>query len=187
MKRKLLLLIDCQNDFIEGGNLPVEGGKRALDNIVAYIGEHHEEYDSIILTADWHLPSHCSFKENDGEWPMHCVQYSHGAAIYQPLLDVLNDVEADYQVLTKGCDEDHEEYSVFKNVISREYLSIVSKHTDEVDVAGLALDFCVAQSIRDARKTFVGKPIRLLADCTASIGNRDEVLSEVNKIVDEVV
>lgn len=176
MGRKILIVVDAQYDFIEGGSLAVEGAREALNKLVEFIKEHYKEYDGIFFTADWHLPSHCSFKDNGGIWPPHCVQHSHGAAIYQPLLDVLDELKIDYDVLTKGCDEDHEEYSIFKNVLSETYLKAMNKHNEisVVDVCGLALDYCVKDSIMDGKKVFVGSTFRLIKDCTASIGKPED-------------
>ena len=185
MGRKILIIVDPQYDFIEGGSLGVDGAREAMNRLAEFIEAHYKEYDLIIFTADWHLPSHCSFKDNGGIWPRHCVEYSQGAAIYQPLLDALDDVKRDYDVLTKGCDEDHEEYSIFKNVISCSFLKAINK-TNEisiVDVCGLALDYCVKDSIMDGKKVFINAQFNLLKDCTAAIGNPEDtykILEENN-------
>ena len=76
MGRKILICVDCQYDFIEGGSLGVDGAREAMNRLVEFIKAHYKEYDLIIFTADWHLPSHCSFEANGGIWPRHCVEYS---------------------------------------------------------------------------------------------------------------
>lgn len=188
MGRKILIIVDAQYGFIEGGSLGVDGAREAMNHLVEFIEKHYKEYDGIFLTADWHPITHCSFKDNGGIWPTHCVQFSHGAAIYQPILDVLDHLKIDYDVLTKGCDEDHEEYSIFKNVTSEAYLKGMNKYNEisEVHVCGLALDFCVKDSILDGKKTFVNSQFKLIKDCTAAIGNPEDtykVLEENNVII----
>lgn len=80
-----LTVVDMQNDFINiDGKLPVKGAFEALFNIYALIESN--EIDKVIFTADWHVPSHESFKLNGGQWPEHCVQFSEGAAIFEGLL-----------------------------------------------------------------------------------------------------
>jgi nicotinamidase/pyrazinamidase len=86
----VLLIVDAQNDFIEGGALPVAGARDAMNRLAEYIKNSYQKYSLIAFTADWHPQSHCSFTKNKGQWPTHCVQFSNGAAIYQPLLDVLD-------------------------------------------------------------------------------------------------
>ena len=180
-KKKILFIIDAQYDFIEGGSLAVEGGRNAMNNLVEYIRTHYKEYDYIILTADWHPVTHCSFKDNGGIWPIHCLQHSHGAAIYQPILDVLNDLKVDYHILTKGCDEDHEEYSVFKNMTSKSYLETLADEIAFVDYGGLALNYCVKDSALDGKKVFVGANTRILNDCTVAIGDASDAIKHLQE------
>ena len=185
---KVLMIIDAQYGFIEGGNLGVEGARDKMNGLVDFIKEHHNEYDNIYLSADWHLPTHCSFKDNGGIWPPHCVQFSHDAAIYQPILDALNAANVDYHVLTKGCDEDHEEYSVFKNEISNAYLQAIAnvKDIDTVDFVGIAYDYCVKDSALDSKKVFTKATIRVLKDWCPAIGKPEDttkILEDNNIIV----
>ena len=77
MAKKLLLVIDAQYDFIFG-SLAVNGADKMMEDLASYIKDSGKGYESIIATADWHPITHCSFKENGGEWPMHCVAYSNG-------------------------------------------------------------------------------------------------------------
>ena len=172
----VLLIVDAQNDFIEGGALPVVGARDAMNRLAEYIKNNYQKYSLIAFTADWHPQSHCSFAKNKGQWPTHCVQFSNGAAIYQPLLDVLDENNIDYIVLTKGTNEDREEYSIFKNPVSKMTLTKYNEANkfEFVDVAGLALDYCVKDSILDGKKVFTNSKFRLLKDCTAAIDNPEE-------------
>ena len=91
---KLLLVIDCQYDFING-SLAVKGAGPTMDRLAEFIKENGASYKKIVLTADWHPLTHCSFKDNGGTWPKHCVQYTQGAAIYQPIIDTLDTIKSD--------------------------------------------------------------------------------------------
>jgi nicotinamidase/pyrazinamidase len=183
MGRKILIIVDGQYDFLEGGALAVEGGRDAMTNLTEFIEKHYKEYDGIFLTADWHPITHCSFKDNGGIWPTHCVQFSHGAAIYQPILDVLDDLKVDYDVLTKGCDEDHEEYSIFKNVTSEAYLKGMNKYNEigVVDICGIAGDYCVLDTIKDGLMAFPSAEFHVIKECVASIDGG----ATLNKFIDE--
>ena len=152
MGRKILIIVDAQYGFIEGGSLGVDGAREAMNRLVEFIEKHYKEYDGIFLTADWHPITHCSFKDNGGMWPVHCVQHSKGAAIYEPILEALNKIKADYLVLRKGVNEDHEEYSIFKNGKSCDKLITICEEqlkVTDIDVAGIAYDYCVADSVKD--------------------------------------
>lgn len=175
MKNKILLLIDCQYDFING-SLSVDGAEDAMNNLSQFILAYGKEYKSIILTADWHPQTHCSFKSNGGQWPTHCVQYSYGAAIYQPILNALNEIKADYSVLLKGLDESREEYSIFKNELSNAAIKAICDYekVEEIDICGLAYDYCVADSAKDGLKAFPNVNFIVLHEFSPSIGDGAE-------------
>jgi len=176
----LYLCIDTQKGFQEGGNLAVDGGKKCGDLQAEYLTKHKDEYAVVIATVDWHPITHCSFKENGGIWPTHCTQYSEDAAIYQPLLDVLVTCPH-FEVLTKGCDEDHEEYSIFKNETSCNKLIelVKSLDIDEIHVGGIAFGYCVADTCRDALRYLPNVKIKVFKDLCAEIPDES-----VNNFID---
>lgn len=67
------MIVDPQIDFISG-TLPVPGAAEAMDRLADYISKQDGSYDYKIVTTDWHLYRHCSFIDNGGTWPSHCVQ-----------------------------------------------------------------------------------------------------------------
>ena len=170
MEAKLLLIVDPQIDFISG-SLVVPGAVKAMDGLSKYVEENSKNYDLIFITADWHPITHCSFKENGGEWPMHCVQHTIGAAIYQGIIDALNKTKSDYMVLTKGDNENREEYSIFNNVARGDVLKSFAKDSNiaEIDICGLAGDICVLNTLKDALQVFHGAKFNVLEKFTPSI------------------
>ena len=181
---KILILVDCQYGFLEGGNLPVEGATHKMDRLAEFIRENGPAYDKIFLTADWHPHTHCSFKANGGTWPEHCVQHTHDAAIYQPIIDALNAINSDYIVLTKGVDEDHEEYSVFKNEKSNALLTNICEmmKVTDIDICGIALDVCVFDSLKDGLRVFPNTNFHLLIDFCPAItkDGEEKVINFIN-------
>lgn len=179
---KIALIIDAQNGFIEGGNLAVDGGKKAMDGCANYIAEHRDEYVAIAATADWHPYTHCSFKHMGGMWNMHCLQFSVDAAIYQPILDAVNVSGLPFHVYTKGTDEDREEYSVFKNAKScAELVNFVEKNNiDEIDVFGIAYDYCVFDTVKDGLRMLPNVKFKVFSEFTARIGGGKEFTDFIN-------
>lgn len=172
---KTLIIVDAQYDFMEGGKLPVEGATKALDNIVSLI--ESGEYSTIITTQDWHNGKHCSFKEQGGVFPEHCVQGTHGADIYAPIENAIKKGGYFNFNLKKGMNL--EEFSAFEDKISgyphwKEYKTTdsinpyIQFHEDEVvHICGLAGDICVmttAVKLKDLNPS-------IIEDCTASIDN----------------
>lgn len=170
MGNLLYISIDTQLGFQEGGNLEVKGGKICGDRQAHYLNVHKDDYAAVLATVDWHPSSHCSFKENGGIWPAHCKQFSADAAIYQPLLDVLETCPH-FEVLTKGCDEDHEEYSIFKNEASRKKLIalVEALNIDEIHIGGIAYGYCVAATVKDGLRYLPNVKFKVFKNLCAEI------------------
>lgn len=158
---KTLIIIDVQNDFIPGGTLAVPGG----NEIISVINRLQHEFDLVIATQDWHPRDHSSFAMNHrdkkefekiewqgGEqvlWPVHCVQNSHGAE-FHPGLETAR-IET---IFRKGTSEEIDSYSGFydnahlKSTGLSGYLK--EKGANDLYFAGLAGEFCVYFSVKDA-------------------------------------
>lgn len=179
---RMLLLVDVQYDFING-SLAVNGAPESMQALADYISAQPKgTYKQIVMTSDFHPYNHSSFKDNGGMWPVHCVQYSHGAAIFQPVLDAVHAHQADAVVLTKGDDVKVDEYSIMANKASAERLQQIIKDNNiqVIEVAGLCGDFCVGNTIKDLVKAGYGKNVCVLKKY---IGNIDDgtVLNNIIK------
>lgn len=159
---KALLVIDVQNDFCPGGALAVPGG----DEVVAPINGMMAQYETVILTQDWHPAGHSSFASSyDGKqpfetteldygtqvlWPDHCVQNSDGAA-FHPALRTDGDL-----IIRKGFRTAIDSYSAFfeNDQVTPTGLEgyLRTRSITELTLVGLATDFCVAFSALDARR-----------------------------------
>lgn len=179
---KALIIVDIQNDFVAGGSLEVPFGEQ----IIPLVNELSTRFDLVVATQDWHPPSHQSFASNhDGKkpfekislggvdqvlWPDHCVQGSSGAAFHHDL--DLNRVEA---IFRKGMNPDIDSYSGFydngrkKSTGLEGYLK--ARGVGEVYVCGLAGDYCVYFTAKDALKA--GFKTYLIEDATRSINIKD--------------
>lgn len=158
-----LILVDIQNDFIPGGKLPVPHG----DEIIKLVNELQDSFELVVATQDWHPPDHKSFaSQHKGRklfevislhgldqvlWPDHCVQGSNGAGFHKDLN--MNKVEA---VFRKGMNPDIDSYSGFfdngykKSTGLAGYLR--ERAVRKVYACGLAADYCVAFTAKDALK-----------------------------------
>lgn len=150
---RILLIVDPQNDFIDG-SLSVPTAVAAMNDLASYVTAHGSDYDHILVTTDWHPANHCSFQSEGGQWPAHCVQETHGADIYAPLAKALAPFAP--ILLRKGDTADKEEYSIFKNARSAETLRkmIAEEHITRIDLCGIAGDICVLDTYRDGVTLF---------------------------------
>jgi nicotinamidase/pyrazinamidase len=162
-----LFIIDVQNDFTEGGALGVDGGAAVAAGVTELLADH--QYDLIVASRDWHD----SDNDNGGHfhpepdfvdsWPEHCVADSPGAD-YHPSLDTTHiDVH-----VRKG--QGKPAYSLFEGVTDEgqtvpELLD--ERGVTDVDVVGIATDYCVLASALDA--VAAGRRVRVLTDLVAGV------------------
>jgi nicotinamidase/pyrazinamidase len=167
---RALFIIDVQNDFTEGGALGVEGGAAVAEGITEYLRAHPDAYDVVIASRDWHDGDN----DNGGHfadgapdfidtWPAHCVSGTPGAE-YHPALDTsLIDVH-----VRKG--QGRPAYSIFEGTTDdgRELIELLDeRNVTSVDVAGIATDYCVLASARDALDA--GRDVAVLTDLVAGV------------------
>ncbi len=170
--RRALLVVDVQNDFVEGGSLAVSGGRAVAAALSDYLAEGGDAYAAVIASRDWHHPEgtnggHFADTDEDPDWvsvwPAHCVAGTLGAEYVDAL-----DHEAITHHLRKGMGEPA--YSMFEGVDAhRRSLTdlLAGLGVEHVDVSGIATDYCVRATCLDARAT--GLSVRLLEDLTAGV------------------
>ena len=156
-----LIVIDVQNDFCPGGALAVVQGDAIIPQINALMGQ----FQTVVLTQDWHPADHSSFAANhvgaapfstvqmpygaQTLWPSHCVQGTKGAEFHPALRSDLAQL-----VLRKGFRAGIDSYSaLFENDKTTPtgldgYLR--ARGISGLTLVGLATDYCVAFSALDA-------------------------------------
>jgi len=155
--KRALIVVDVQNDFCEGGSLPVRGGADVAHAIGVML--HHwslkdpkaPPYDVAVATRDHHVdPGDHFSKEPDFEhsWPRHCVVGTDGEAFHPNL-----DPQPFDAVFLKG--EYAAAYSGFegKDPAGTGLADWLRRHrVTEVDVCGIATDYCVRATALDAAR-----------------------------------
>lgn len=181
-KRRLLLIVDPQIDFISG-SLSTKNGKTAMDRLTKSIENGLlEKYSMVVITGDSHPSTHCSFIENGGQFPKHCTMGSKGMEIYPPLLEAIETSDFDgYHFLVKGDSQNKEEFSIFQNESNGKFLSdiIEREKFDTIDVCGIATDYCVYETIRDLMKIYPSQQIRVVTNCIAAVDETDTKLFDL--------
>jgi nicotinamidase/pyrazinamidase len=158
--KSVLLLADLQVDFCPGGALGVPGGDEIIQTVNDYVRFFHRRRLPIVATRDWHPPNHCSFQEQGGPWPVHCLQTSRGAQFHPDLI-----VPPGTTIVSKATDPKKEAYSAFEGTTLEERLRDMSAET--LYVSGLATDYCVKQTVLDACR--LGFRVVVLEDAVRGI------------------
>ncbi len=165
-----LLIVDLQNDFCKGGSLAVREG----DQIVEPINQLMQSFSVIGTTQDWHPPNHCSFKEQGGPWPPHCIQNTFGAELHPRL----NKKPIQFRILKAQCPE-KEAYSGFDgSTLDEEFRK---RRIRRIFIAGLTTDYCVRTTALDALR--LGYETVVLKDLIRAVniklGDGENALAEV--------
>lgn len=184
-----LLIVDFQNDFAPGGALPVAEG----DRIAGPINELLDSFDLVIATRDWHPADHRSFEGVEVEpekwrgadppsiWPVHCVENTPGAQLHSALEQAKVDV-----VIDKGQDPNSQGYSAFQDTRLGEVLR--ERGVDRLFVAGLATDYCVKNTVLDARR--LGFDVTVIEDAVRGVdvtpGDSERALEEMERAGAEI-
>lgn len=188
---RALLIVDVQNDFCEGGSLAVDGGNQVARDISAYLESYGQQYDLVIATRDWHEPD----SDNGGHisadpdfvdtWPPHCIIGTPGAEYHPELWP--DGGRYPHEEVRKGTGVPA--YSGFEGFndsgLSLKEL-LQQGEIRDVDVVGLAFDYCVRATALDAKNA--GFNARVLKDLSAAIhkdGKAEQDLKQVGIAVVE--
>ena len=162
---RALIVADPQRDFCEGGSLGVTGGAAAVSRIDALLKSDHG-YAYLIATRDHHIDPGSHFADEPDfvdSWPPHCVVGSPGSEFHHNL--TFRDFSA---VFYKG--QYAPAYSAFEGVTADgEKLSawLRERGVDQVDVCGIATDYCVRATALDSVRE--GLETTVLLDLTAAV------------------
>lgn len=156
----VLLVVDVQQDFLPGGALGVPAGDRVLSPLGRVLARFAALRLPVYATRDWHPPDHCSFAAQGGPWPPHCIAGTGGAAFAPALQWPPQTI-----VVSKATGAAADAYSGFSGT---ELATMLRKGgTRRLFVGGLATDYCVLQTVLDARAE--GFEVVVLDDAIAPV------------------
>ena len=176
--KSALIVVDVQNCFVTGGTLPVKDGEA----VVPIINKIAAGFQNIVVTQDWHTPSHASFASSyQGKkpfettklsygtqvlWPDHCVQGTEDAALHKDLKLPTAQI-----IIRKGFHKEMDSYSAFDEADHKTATGLAgylkARGIKTLYITGLATDFCVAWTAMDARKA--GFNVYVIEDATRGI------------------
>ena len=155
-----LIVVDVQRDFLPGGSLAVPDGDAVVPVLNHYMARFSSAGLPVIATRDWHPENHSSFKAQGGPWPPHCIRGTPGAE-FAPGLRLPDDV-----VIVSKAAHDEDAYSAFDG--TKLAMQLRAQGVKRVFVGGLATDYCVLETVRDALKA--GFDVVLLGDAIRAVG-----------------
>lgn len=155
-----LLIVDVQNDFLTGGRLAVPDGEAVIAFLNRYLDNFSKQCLPVLITRDWHPENHCSFTQQEGPWPVHCVAQTFGAEFPAAL-----NLPESTQIISKAIHPNQDAYSGFQNTDLDSRLK--SQGVRRLFIGGIATDYCVLNTVKDALK--FGYTVYLLQDAVQAV------------------
>ena len=182
---RMLIIVDPQIDFTTG-SLATAKGPEAMDYLAQCVTNGVlKKYSWVAVTQDFHPANHCSFVEQGGVFPPHCVQETEGMNLHPSLQKAIDENigNTDIIYLHKGDLADKEEFSVFQNELSGTKLreTIEDKKFEGIDVCGIATDYCVYETVKDLMAFYPANQIRVVTNCVAAVDDNDTKLADLMK------
>lgn len=176
-RRRALIIVGPQRDFCEGGALSIEGGNAVIGLIADYVHDHVGDIALVVTTRDWHEGD----SDNGGHfaapgtapdyrttWPIHCVQGTLGADYAPAFVATLDLVDAE---ILQG--QGNPGYSAFSGTTNdgRSLEQVLREaDIDDVEVVGLATDYCVSATAIDAAST-PGRAVTVVLDLCRGVND----------------
>ena len=186
LPNRLLIIVDPQIDFTTG-SLATKKGPASMEYLAKALADGAwKNYGWIIVTQDAHPANHCSFVEQGGVFPPHCVQGTEGMNVYPALQEVLTTImpsSPNIHYMHKGDLAEKEEFSIFQNEQSGEKLrnTIQEMGFEGIDICGIATDYCVYETTKDLLAFYPAKQIRIVTNCLAAVDDNDTKLADLMK------
>lgn len=148
---KMLIVIDCQNDFIDGA-LGTKEAQAIVPNVKKKIEEYKARGDKVIFTRDTHNENYLDTREGKHLPVKHCIRNTHGWQITGELD-------------TSGCE------IIDKNTFgyTQWYMYGIGHYIEEIEIVGLCTDICVISNAMILKATFPEIKITVDASCCAGV------------------
>lgn len=150
--KKLLIVVDMQNDFIDG-SLRTAEAQAVVPNVKAKIKMYETNKDKIIFTRDTHSENYLETQEGKNLPVKHCITETKGWCI-APMLQYIG-----HQVWCKGS---FGSIGMAKE-ITTEY------NPDEIEIVGLCTDICVISNALILKAAMPETKITVDASCCAGV------------------
>lgn len=148
--KKTLIVIDMQNDFING-TLGTKEAVKIVPNVKKKIEEYEARGDQIIFTRDTHHENYLETHEGKNLPVIHCIENTEGWLIPEEL-----DIPGAYHLNKSsfGC----KDWSIWG-----------FKNSDQIEIIGLCTDICVVSNALILRSFCPEVDITVDASCCAGV------------------
>ena len=155
--KKILVVIDMQNDFVDGA-LGTPEAVAIVDNVVK---EMKKDYDKVFLTRDTHQSNYLETQEGRNLPVVHCIENTPGWQLNRRVANALKKIE-NYEIINKptfGSDQ----------LAGRIAAYCPAEEIESITLIGLCTDICVVSNAMLLKTAFMETEIRCIANCCAGV------------------
>jgi nicotinamidase-related amidase len=177
--KKVLVIVDMQNDFVDGA-LGTPEAQAIVPKVADYIREHVDENTVLLITKDTHNTNYMETLEGKNLPVAHCIKNTHGWELAPAIQEAIYDTREKYNSFDSYFPYvgDHIiEKPTFGSVDFQNLLYVLDEDTytgrvgqvEEITLMGLCTGICVLSNAILAKATFPEVPVRVVADCCACV------------------
>lgn len=145
--KKTLIVVDMQNDFIDGA-LGTKEGEAIVSNVKNKIMNYQKNGDEIIFTRDTHQANYLSTNEGKHLPVEHCIEGTEGWKVREGL-----EVSG----------------AIYIDKPSFGYMNWKDYNLEEVEIIGLCTDICVVSNALIIKATYPEIKVSVDAGCCAGV------------------
>jgi len=154
---KLLVVVDCQHDFIDGA-LGSNEAQKIIPNVIAAIKETEDDGGVVVFTRDTHQENYLETQEGKNLPVKHCIVNSNGWQIAENIINASHTLNS------------YSQHTIFDKITfgSVELGDYVQRRNfDEVELCGLDSDICIISNALFIKTLCPEIKITVDASCTA--------------------
>ena len=176
MGKKILVVVDMQNDFIDGALGSEYAKDVVLPNVVDKVKKANEKGDYVIFTADTHNTYEYK-KTVEGVLPEHCMIATEGWRIAEELGKIMGSYPL---IRNKPC---------FGYLYWKEFIGPLVQDDTVIEVVGLCTDICVVSNALILRSAFPKNRVVVDSACCGGTSKEahDSALTVMKSCFIEVV
>ena len=136
--RKILVVIDMQNDFIDG-TLGSQEAVSIVPNVIEKIQAYQQDGNDVYFTQDTHMEDYLQTQEGKNLPVLHCIKGTTGWALHSSINQLAEKIQAGKKhpiIFEKGIFGGENLAQVLRNLIDE-------PSTTEIELIGLCTDICV--------------------------------------------
>ena len=152
--RKILVVVDMQNDFIDGA-LGTSEALAIVDNVKEKIKEYNQS--DIFVTMDTHTPDYLNTQEGKNLPVKHCIKGTDGWQIRNDIRELLTGAEI------------YEKPSFGSIALAAKLQKMSEEQNIEIEIVGLCTDICVVSNALLLKAYMPEVPISVDPACCAGV------------------